>query len=149
MTDYSMLAQKANSLWKIEHEKLPSYLMAESKSLAFKNLPSNVRTAYQTLESPTKTGVKLAVGYVARNTPVVAEKVTEYSALALGASTAYISRYLGKESKITVEVKDHHRKLDFYDPPVVLKWYNGRYFLCYVPQFDLKAPMNIKYPIKY
>jgi hypothetical protein len=97
MTDYSMLALKANNLWKIDYEKLPSYLVIESKTLAFKNLPSNVRTAYQSLENPTKTGVKLAVGYVARNTPVVAEKVTEYSALALGASTAYISRYLGKE----------------------------------------------------
>ena len=93
--------------------------------------------------------MKLAVGYVARNTPVVAEKVTEYSALALGASTAYISRYLGKELKITVEIKDHHRQLDFYDPPFVLKWYNGRHFLCYIPRFDLKTPQNLKDLIKY
>ena len=149
MTDYSMLALKANNLWKIDYEKLPSYLMTESKTLAFKNLPSNVRNAYQSLENPTKTGVKLAVGYVARNTPIVAEKVTEYSALALGASTAYISRYLCKDSNITVQIKDHHRQLDFYDPPLVLKWYNGRHFLYYVPRFDLKTPQNLMYPIKY
>ena len=149
MTDYNMLVMKANNLWKIEYEKLPTYLTTESKTLAFKNIPSNVKNAYQSLENPTKTGVKLAVGYVARNTPIVAENATEYSALALGASTAYLSRYLGKESKITVEIKDHHRQLDFYDPPAVLKWYNGRHFLYYVPRFDLKSAQNLKYPNNY
>ena len=149
MSEYGMLARRANEMWKIEYEKLPNYLMAEGKSLTFQNLPSNVKTAYQSLENPTKTGVKLAVGYVARNTPIVAEKVTEYSALALGASTAYISRYLRKESKITVEIKDHHRQLDFYDPPAVLKWYNGRHFLYYVPRFDFKTAQNLKYPRNY
>ena len=91
LIDYNTLVLKALGLWNIDYGKVPNYVAAEAKTLAFKAYPL-VGVAYRAIENPTKTGVKAAVNYVAKNTPLVTEKVTEYTTVAAAATTRFLTR---------------------------------------------------------
>jgi len=73
-----------------------------------------------------------------KNTPNIANTTVEYTAVAAAATAGFVKGLFTGKPAISVQVSDHHRKLAFYDPPTILRWYSGRYFLMNVPRFDLE-----------